>query len=81
MPDAPTPATAAPTAVWLERGLALALTLCFAIALVLKLNEHDGSPAAQFVLLGVAAVLALALVAVRRRGGAPDVSLNGHMSL
>lgn len=80
MSDAPTPAIAEPTPVWLERGLALALTLCFAVALVLKLNEHDGSPTAQFVLLGVAAVLAVALVVVRRSGAAPDVSQNGHMS-
>ncbi|MGY1773283.1 hypothetical protein [Blastococcus sp. SYSU D00813] len=80
MSDAPTPTAAEPAPVWLEGGLALALTLCFVIALVLKLNEHDGSPTAQFVLLGVAAVLALALVAVRRWGAAPDVSQNGHMS-
>jgi hypothetical protein len=77
--------TAPPAPPWVEHGLALGLTLCFLIALVLKLNETgDESRSLQFALLAVAVVFALALVAVRRRAAASAVSADdagdAHMS-
>jgi hypothetical protein len=69
--DSTAPAT--PTSVWVERGLGAVLTLCFLVALVLRINEppadHRGL---QFALLAVAVVAALVLVAVRPRQQAAD---------
>jgi hypothetical protein len=74
--DEPRPAS--PVPAWAEQALAAALTLCFAIALGLRVGESDDSSrSVQFVLLGAAIAFAVALVAVRRRGAAADDSADG----